>query len=411
MNRANQALVTALALAIALSASVIGQEADVAGSWAGEIEQPDGEPLEVRVALQRGPEGEWLGTLLMPDRQRQATDLRVSVTSEGIRFGAPQVPGAPAFTGKLLADGSRIEGSVSLDTPPPPPGTDIYLFGLTIDGGTWRLSEAVNITDRDGYDNQPRFLPDGSALLYTSIHGEQADIYRYEVDSGRTVRVTTTETSEYSPTPLPDGSGFSTVRVEDDGTQRLWSFDLEGGQANLVLPDIKPVGYHGWLDGERLGLFVLGEPPTLVLAAAGEGSGDTVAENIGRSIHVTPDGKAVSFVHKASEDEWTIDLLDLERRARRTLIPTRAGSEDFIWTPGGGILMGEGSGLFACSPGDDPAAWRQVADLATSDVAGITRLAMSSDSSRLAVVGARPQGDVAPGRASLGFSLTRQQED
>ena len=63
--------------------------------------------------------------------------------------------------------------------------------------------------------------------------------------------MTETVESEYSPTPLPAADGFSTVRVEQDGTQRLWAFDSSGGAPRLLLETIQPVGYHGWLGADR----------------------------------------------------------------------------------------------------------------------------------------------------------------
>ena len=83
-----------------------------------------------------------------------------------------------------------------------PPATDIYLIALTWRDGRVRLGDgpAANITNWTGYDNQPFFLPDGRSLLYTSIREDgQADIYRYDLGSGLSVRLTATPESEYSP--------------------------------------------------------------------------------------------------------------------------------------------------------------------------------------------------------------------
>ena len=44
-------------------------------------------------------------------------------------------------------------------------------------------------------------------------------------------RVTNTPESEYSPTVTPDGAHISVIRVEADGTQRLWRFTLDGRDA------------------------------------------------------------------------------------------------------------------------------------------------------------------------------------
>src|SRR5262245_60163909 len=112
-----------------------------------------------------------------------------------------------------------------------PPSSDIFLVDVTKRGGQLVLGKPVNITNRDGYDNQPSFLPDGKSLLFTSIReNNQADIYRYELVTQKTERVTNTSESEYSPTVTPDQKFFSTIRVEADRTQRLWKFPLRGGE-------------------------------------------------------------------------------------------------------------------------------------------------------------------------------------
>ena len=63
-------------------------------------------------------------------------------------------------------------------------GTDIYLFSFKIDQNQFTLSNARNITNSPGYDNQPYFLPDGKSLLYSSDDGfGQTDIYRYNISA------------------------------------------------------------------------------------------------------------------------------------------------------------------------------------------------------------------------------------
>ncbi len=152
------------------------------------------------------------------------------------------------------------------------PATDIFVATLKVakgPGGTaqWQVGAPVNVTHRPGYDNQPAFLPGGRSFLYTVIGDDaQADIYRYDLAAGKSTRLTTTTESEYSPTPLPQGRGFSVVRVEPDSTQRLWAFDLDGSHPRLLLPGVKPVGYHAWIDSVTVAVFVLGSPATLQLA-------------------------------------------------------------------------------------------------------------------------------------------------
>src|SRR5687768_13073886 len=140
--------------------------------------------------------------------------------------------------------------------PAAPPSTDIFLFPL--ENGKIEVAGSRNITNRMGYDNQHHFLPDSKKLFLTSIReDEQADIFLYEIGTASAKRLTNTAESEYSPTLTPDGHFFSTIRVEKDGTQRLWKFPLSGGNPVLILEQVKPVGYHAWIDPNSLALFIL----------------------------------------------------------------------------------------------------------------------------------------------------------
>jgi dipeptidyl aminopeptidase/acylaminoacyl peptidase len=293
--------------------------------------------------------------------------------------------------GPLLALGAFGALVALLPTPAAaqaPAGTDIWLADLAIRGGRLEVGAPVNITDRDGYDNQPAFTPDGRAVLYTSIREDgQADIYRYDIATRAHERVTRTPESEYSPTPLPDGSGFSVIRVEADSTQRLWRFAADGSGAALVLEAVRPVGYHAWGDDAAVALFVLGDPPTLRIADARSGRVDVVASDIGRSLHRIPGRREISFLHRVAGGERWIEAVDLATREVRPLAPPLDGSEDYAWTPDGTLLMGQGSRLFRWDA--DAREWRLVADLATAGVRGITRIAVSPRGDRLAIVGDR----------------------
>lgn len=268
-----------------------------------------------------------------------------------------------------------------------PPATDIFLVDLQKRGGRWQTGAPVNITRREGYDNQPSFLPDGRTLLYTSIREDkQADIYRYDYRAASETRLTATAESEYSPTLTPDGRYFSVIRVEADSTQRLWKFPLRGGgPPALVLERIKPVGYHLWLDARTLALFILGEPNTLQVVETGTEKPSVVLENIGRSLQRIPQRRAMSIVHKTGEKDWMIKSLDFKTRALTNITKTLNGSEDLAWTPDGALLMAQGSKLFIMHPARETV-WRELADFSPARLKNITRLAVSPRGDRLALV-------------------------
>lgn len=265
------------------------------------------------------------------------------------------------------------------------PSTDIFLV-LLGDGGQSVAGPPRNLTAREGYDNQPFWTADGRALWFSSVReGEQSDIYRLEVASGAVTRVTTTSPeSEYSPTLMPGGDALSVVRVERDSSQRLWRVPIGGGPSTLVLEQVRPVGYHAWVDSTTLVLFVLGSPNRLQMANVGTGRVDTVTTGIGRSLHRVPGARRASFVKVVSRDESWIMTLDPDTRATERVVRLPAGVQDYAWLPDGSILIGEGSVLKRYDPrrGGE---WTSIGEL--PGVAEITRLAVSPRGDAVAVVG------------------------
>jgi Tol biopolymer transport system component len=267
----------------------------------------------------------------------------------------------------------------------PPPGTNIYLVPLSsLD--TLKSSQPQPMATEAGYENQPFFAPDGNAVLFTANRdGKQTDIYEFDRGTRRTRALTTTPEGEYSPTVTPDGKRFSVIRVEADGTQRLWQFDRDGSNPRVVLADIKPVGYHAWIDANRLALFVLGKPATLQLADVTTGRGEVVASNVGRSLHRIPGRATVSVVH-LEEGEYWIKEFDPATKKLDRLVRAASGSSDrdSAWLPDGTLLMSGGTRLFAWKRGD--AAWREVYDAAAFKLGALSRIAAAADGRMLAIV-------------------------
>jgi dipeptidyl aminopeptidase/acylaminoacyl peptidase len=271
------------------------------------------------------------------------------------------------------------------------PNTEVFLVDFDAAHTPAIGAPVVNISNNADYDNQPSFLADGSAVLFTSKRdGKQTDIYRYAIASRQLTQLTHTDESEYSPLVTPDGKGFSVIRVEADGTQRLWRFDLGGSNPRLVLTSIKPVGYHAWIDATHLALFILGaqgQPATLQIADTATDSATVVEPGIGRSILIRPKTGAVSFVSKPRQQPWTIKLYDPKTHAVTAIGATVESSEDVAWDPATGLLvMAKGSKLFARAA--DAADWKEVADI--PGVTNITRLAIAPNGKRIAIV-AEPQ--------------------
>ncbi|ELR70260.1 hypothetical protein C900_03945 [Fulvivirga imtechensis AK7] len=271
------------------------------------------------------------------------------------------------------------------------PDTEIYVFDLRKRDGSITLENPYNVTYQNpGYDNQPHFLPDGS-MYYVSTDNGQTDIAQVEFPEGSWAWLTrTTIGSEYSPTPIPGSQDFSYIRLDTNGMQRLYRHSYESQKPEVLLEDVK-VGYHCWLDDNTLAAFVLGEPPSLQLCYVKSQNCTPKRKNIGRSLHKIPDSKAISFIHKDSTP-WQIMSYDLSIGTFSPIINTLPESEDMCWGPDGTIFMGSGSVLYKYHPGKDKD-WVAVSDLSEFDLSGITRLAVSPDGGRIAIVVDQASGD------------------
>lgn len=265
-----------------------------------------------------------------------------------------------------------------------PPGTDIFVMPLTRAGGGFTVGTAVNITARAGYDNQPFFSPDGKSIYYTSGRDSQTDIYRYDLPSGASSRVTSTKENEYSPTVMPDGKHFSVIR---DSVQLLWSFALDGTPVKPLLDSIRPIGYHTWLNADTVFVFVLGTPATLRRAELAGGTAAIVASDIGRALLKVPGRRAVSYAQRDSAG-YQVRVIDPVTGQGETLVRLPVDNEFFIWLPDGALLSASGNRLLRWRAGEKE--WTEVARFAEPGLQRITRLALSPSGDRLALVGAEP---------------------
>ena len=282
-------------------------------------------------------------------------------------------------------------------TPPAtqaPPATDVFLVALA-DPAAWTAASVSNISASPGYDNQPSFMRDSRSVLFTSNRdGKQSDIYRYWIADRKLTQLTQTPESEYSATIVPAGNAFSVIQVEADNTQRLWQFDLAGKSPSLVLPDLKPIGYHAWIDAATVMVFVLGEPATLQRATPGAPEAEVVTGNIGRALVSIPGTKAVSFTTRDENRVWWIKRYDADTREIRTLVqaPEGATGEPYCaWTRDGRLYTAAGTRILSWKEGET--GWTAVGDLAAAPIRNISRLSISPDGRWLAFVAepARPQ--------------------
>ena len=133
---------------------------------------------------------------------------------------------------------------------------DLYTIPLT--GG-----EAVPLTDGMPYDNQPRYSPDGSEVVFVSDRDGSENLWLIDIVSKETRQLTNGLTKSYeSPEWLPDGNYVVAATAEnmavrgDARNPKLWMWHVDGGTGIQIIkepgsrritgPTPTPDGRHIW---------------------------------------------------------------------------------------------------------------------------------------------------------------------
>ncbi len=265
------------------------------------------------------------------------------------------------------------------------PGTEIWLFDLSVKKNKVRITNGVNITNRNGYDNQPHFHRTLPIIYYSSIRDDgRSEIFAYNIVNKKTEQFTHTPEREYSPTLAPDGKNISCIIQRDNGAQDLGLYQIETKEVNVIVNDLI-VGYHVWLTADALALFVLegeNEAPTLRLYNLQTQKDSILAKNIGRSLHKVPRKDAFSFVQKNETGENEIFIYDRKKKTTTPFVKTLPKREDLLWLNNGMVMMSDGENIFYYNNG-----WQKIENFnVDKKLKNITRIAVDAQNKKLAVV-------------------------
>ena len=265
---------------------------------------------------------------------------------------------------------------------------DIMILPL-MDGsdGKYVSLEPTHVTQREGYDNQPKFGPKGDVLYFTRMldkksgDGQQSDIFKYQLSDGSFTNITQTEDiSEYSATPFSEGF-ISVVAVNPEGQQHLRLVSTVNQEQKVLREDIEPVGYYGWVSSTKAGVFVLGDTMTLqILDTESSAPPLVIADNIGRCFETVAPGLVTFTI----EEEGVHQLYALNHEGGFTSAETKLpeGVQDYAWFDQTHVVVGQDSKLLLVNA----AKTKELVDLKKLGVSGITRLALSPDRRKVAIV-------------------------
>ncbi len=273
------------------------------------------------------------------------------------------------------------------------PSTDIYLFDMKLSGSNISLSNPVNITHRKGYDNQPSFSPKGNLIYYTAAMDTlgNTDIKTYNYLTKKTSLFTNTPEGEYSPTVTPDAKFVSCIFGKNVGkknvTQYLVKYPIGGGKPIVLINDLV-VGYHTWIDKEKLVIFVLGDSGknTLHYYNVANKANKIIADHPGRTIQKITGENAVGFIDKSDSTTTLIKKINVNTLQISTVCKTIGAGEFVTWINKNLMIMSDGKNLFLNRLPENKG-WEKIkinGDI--SFLKGITRLAVNADATKFAVV-------------------------
>lgn len=262
--------------------------------------------------------------------------------------------------------------------------TEVYLFDISNSKGELSLTNQRNISNNKGYDNQPSFYND-NILTFVSTRNGQTDIAKYNIrDNSVSFLNDTPNGGEYSPLKIPQTKALSAVRLDNDGKQRLYSYDFKTGESKELVNDLV-VAYYTWYDESTIVAAVIEESGlNLYVIDVETGKSRRDALNVGRSFHKIPNSKLVSFIQK-NDNKWTLKSLNPITSETRTIIEMPNKTEDICWLIDGSIIIPMGNTVYKFNPKKDTT-FTVLANLEDDNLQKITRIATNEIGTMLALV-------------------------
>ena len=185
--------------------------------------------------------------------------------------------------------------------------------------------------------SDPQLSPDGGWVAYTvsfpdtSEDQANSDVWMTSWDGARSVRLTSSKTSEHAPRWSPDGRYLTFLSDRDDAREvdQIWLLDRSGGEAERITDLPGGVSDYAWSpDSKRLALIVSDPDPDSTASSA-----DTAHKKTPRPIVLN------RFQFKRDETGYLdqrrdhLYLLDLVSRKAEILTPGEYNELWPSWSP------------------------------------------------------------------------------
>ncbi len=263
--------------------------------------------------------------------------------------------------------------------------TEVYVFDIASVYEGLELLNPRNISNNEGYDNQPSFISN-EALVFAGNNDGQTDISEYNLTSKlQKWDNIKTEGGEYSPQKFPSNTDVAAVRLDKDGLQRLYRYSAETGNSSEIIKDLQVAYFTFYNDQKMLATVLDSDKMDLVMIDLPSKKADTLFYNAGRSLQKIPNTNSMSYSLVNEEGNLDLYLLDMNSYESFFVTELPIGIQDYVWINDAQIIIGSGNKLYMYDTLGE-SEWNRVASLEEHGIKNITRMAISPNGKKLAVV-------------------------
>ncbi len=263
--------------------------------------------------------------------------------------------------------------------------TEIYVFDIGPAYEGLELLNMQNISNNEGYDNQPSFISN-ETVVFAGNNDGQTDISEYNLTSKLQKWVNhKTEGGEYSPQKFPSTNDVAAVRLDKDGLQRLYRYNSETGKSSELIKGLQVAYFAFYNDNKMLATVLGGDKMDLAMIDLQTKTADTLFYNAGRSLQKVPKTSSMSYSLVNEEGNLDLYLLDMNSYESFFICELPIGIQDYVWINDTQILIGSGDKLYMYDTLGETE-WNRVASLEGYAIKNINRMAISPDGKKLAVV-------------------------
>jgi hypothetical protein len=266
------------------------------------------------------------------------------------------------------------------------PNTDVFLIDINFNSIGIEVSNFTNISNQEGYDNQPSFDFD-DFVLYARNNKGQTDIYQYHItNKTNTLLNKTTSGGEFSPQRIPNNFDVAAVRLDITGLQRLYNYNEKTGESEILIEDLQ-VAYFAFYDSNTIVSSVIDGDGglNLVVSNLSTKTNNTIVQKVGRSIHKVPHSKHMSYTSINEENNNDVYMLDMKTLESFFVCQLPIDINDFAWLDGDRMIIGSGSKIFVYEMFGSQE-WEELIDLTKYNVKNITRLTVHPSGKKIAFV-------------------------